>query len=62
MEQFQNQELEYVVDDYYDMTDFEDDDVLSRSRSSFSSDDTMDSDLEDDFDVVIVNLYICCAS
>ncbi|XP_051118059.1 uncharacterized WD repeat-containing protein C2A9.03-like isoform X1 [Andrographis paniculata] len=53
MEQFQNQELEYVVDDYYDVSDFEDDDddVSSRSRSSFSNDDSMDSDFEDDFDV-----------
>ncbi|KAL0392332.1 UNVERIFIED_CONTAM: putative WD repeat-containing protein C2A9.03 [Sesamum radiatum] len=52
MEQFQNQELEYVVDDYYDVTDFEDDDVTPRSgSSSFDDDDSMDSDFEDDFEL-----------
>ncbi|KAL2242258.1 uncharacterized WD repeat-containing protein C2A9.03 isoform X1 [Sesamum indicum] len=51
MEQFQNQELEYVVDDYYDVTDFEDDDVTPRSGSSSFDDDSMDSDFEDDFEL-----------
>lgn len=53
MEQFQNQELEYVVDDYYDVTDFEDDDVTPRSGSSSFDDDSMDSDFEDDFELVL---------
>ncbi|KAL0432718.1 UNVERIFIED_CONTAM: putative WD repeat-containing protein C2A9.03 [Sesamum latifolium] len=53
MEQFQNQELEYVVDDYYDVTDFEDDDVTPRSGSSSFDDDSMDSDFEDDFELGI---------
>lgn len=52
MEQFQNDELEYAVDDYYDITDFEDDDVSLRSRSSSIDDDSMNSDFEDDFELV----------
>jgi hypothetical protein len=50
MEQFQNQDLEYVVDDYYDITDFEDD-VSPRSGTSSIYDDSLDSDFEDDFDL-----------
>lgn len=56
MAQFQNQELEYVIDDeFYDMTDsaytssFEDND--SHSRTTFAA-DSMDSDCEDDFEQV----------
>ncbi|KAK6130647.1 hypothetical protein DH2020_035622 [Rehmannia glutinosa] len=51
MEQFQNHELEYVVDDYYDVSDFEDDDVSPRSASSSIDDDSMNSDVEDDFEL-----------
>ncbi|CAI9291643.1 unnamed protein product [Lactuca saligna] len=52
MAQFQNQELEYMIDDeYYDMTDFEhnhnnNNNHLQKSRAE----DSMDSDFEDDFD------------
>ncbi|KVH99500.1 hypothetical protein Ccrd_022265 [Cynara cardunculus var. scolymus] len=53
MAQFQNQELEYMIDDeYYDMTDFADSSVedtgnqLNRSCAA----DSMDSDFEDDFE------------
>lgn len=53
MEQFQNHELEYVVDDYYDITDFEDDNVSRRSGSSSFDDDSANSDFEDDFELVI---------
>lgn len=52
MEQFPNHELEYVVDDYYDITDFEDDSDSPRIGSSMD-DDSADSDFEDDFDLVI---------
>lgn len=52
MEQFPNHELEYVVDDYYDITDFEDDNDSPRIGSSMD-DDSADSDFEDDFDLVI---------
>lgn len=52
MEQFPNHELEYVVDDYYDITDFEDDSVLPRTGSSSTDDDSMDSDFEDDIELV----------
>ncbi|KAK6116124.1 hypothetical protein DH2020_008393 [Rehmannia glutinosa] len=51
MEQFQNHELEYVVDDYYDVSDFEDDDVSPRSASSSIDDDSVNSDVEDDFEL-----------
>lgn len=51
MEQFPNHELEYVVDDYYDITDFEDDSVSPRTGSSID-DDSMDSDFEDDIELV----------
>ncbi|KAG8369221.1 hypothetical protein BUALT_Bualt15G0128900 [Buddleja alternifolia] len=46
MEQFPNHELEYVVDDYYDVTDFSEDDDDDVSPSI--DDDSMDSDFEDD--------------
>ncbi|KAL2468077.1 Transducin/WD40 repeat-like superfamily protein [Forsythia ovata] len=51
MEHFQNNELEYVVDDYYDVTDFEDDDFSPRSASNSIDDDSIDSDFEDDFEL-----------
>ncbi|GFQ04439.1 uncharacterized WD repeat-containing protein c2a9.03 [Phtheirospermum japonicum] len=51
MEQFQNHELEYVVDDYYDASDFEDDNVSGRTASSSLLDDSMDSDFDDDFEL-----------
>ncbi|PIN24745.1 hypothetical protein CDL12_02537 [Handroanthus impetiginosus] len=52
MEHFPNHELEYIVDDYYDVTDFEDDDDVSpRSGSSSMNDDSPDSDFEDDFEL-----------
>ncbi|KAL2503811.1 Transducin/WD40 repeat-like superfamily protein [Abeliophyllum distichum] len=51
MEHFQNNELEYVVDDYYDVTDFDDDDFSPRSVSNSIDDDSMDSDFEDDFEL-----------
>lgn len=52
MEQFPNHELEYVVDDYYDVTDFEDDNNPPRSGSSSIDDDSVDSDFEDDLEFV----------
>ncbi|KAL3619720.1 hypothetical protein CASFOL_034632 [Castilleja foliolosa] len=51
MEQFQNHELEYVVNDYYDASDFEDDSVSRRSASSSLLDDSADSDFDDDFEL-----------
>ncbi|KAH6759008.1 Transducin/WD40 repeat-like superfamily protein [Perilla frutescens var. frutescens] len=51
MEQFPNHELEYVVDDYYDVTDFEDDNDSPRIGNSSSDDDSADSDIEDDFEL-----------
>ncbi|XWS21531.1 hypothetical protein CRYUN_Cryun30bG0062200 [Craigia yunnanensis] len=52
MEHFQNDYLEYVVDDYYDVNDFEHDDPFAepepqRDTAEF---DSVDSDFEDDFD------------
>ncbi|PSR99992.1 WD40 repeat, conserved site protein [Actinidia chinensis var. chinensis] len=47
MEQFQNHDLEYMVEDYYDMTDFEDD----TDSQSNGVDEALDSDFEDDFEL-----------
>ncbi|XP_054788704.1 uncharacterized WD repeat-containing protein C2A9.03 isoform X1 [Prosopis cineraria] len=52
MELFNNDDLDYVVDDYYDVPDFEDDDSFadscSQSNTRFHS---PDSDFEDDFEM-----------
>lgn len=53
MEQFPNHELEYAVDDYYDVTDFEDENDSPRIGISSTDDDSADSDFEDDFEMVI---------
>ncbi|EPS65228.1 hypothetical protein M569_09550 [Genlisea aurea] len=49
MEQFQNLELEYVDDDF---SNFENDFVSMGSGSDSADDDFMDSDFEDDFEVI----------
>ncbi|CAL5348744.1 unnamed protein product [Camellia sinensis] len=51
MAQFLNQDLEYMVDDYYDMTDFDDypfEDIESRRGGV---DESLDSDFEDDIEL-----------
>lgn len=53
MAQFQNQELEYTInDEYYDMADFDDRSSQFNNNHSQTScaEDSMDSDFEDDFD------------
>ncbi|KAA8538049.1 hypothetical protein F0562_027371 [Nyssa sinensis] len=51
MSQFQNHELEYMVDDYYDMTDFDDNNRFEATESQRNVvDESLDSDIEDDFD------------
>ncbi|KAL8226360.1 hypothetical protein R6Q57_016192 [Mikania cordata] len=53
MAQFQNQELEYMIDDeYYDMTHFADSSFEGNHNQSHRSiaADSMDSDFEDDFE------------
>lgn len=58
MEHFQNDDLEYVVDDYYyDMADFDDDDLLPDNEPQRNNDDSPDSDFEDDFETVIFILF-----
>lgn len=54
MAQFQNQELEYMIDDeYYDMTDFEHNNNNNNNHLQKNcAEDSMDSDFEDDFDQV----------
>ncbi|XP_002513893.3 uncharacterized WD repeat-containing protein C2A9.03 isoform X1 [Ricinus communis] len=47
MAQFHNDDLEYVVDDYYDVVDFEFDGPQVAPTHDF---DSIDSDFEDDFD------------
>ena len=49
MAQFLNDDLEYVVDDYNDFADFEDDPF--GDEQPFKN-DAFDSDFEDDFDLV----------
>ena len=52
MAQFQNHDLEYVVDDYYDMTDFEEDTLSETDPHIDSSVEGLDSDVEDNFEMV----------
>jgi len=52
MEHSQNQELEYTVDNYYDMTNFDDHQFEDSESLSDSVDDSLDSDFEDDFEQV----------
>lgn len=53
MAQFQNHELEYMVDDYYNTTDFEDNTPLEDTDSSHSNSvvDELESDFEDEFEL-----------
>ncbi|GLT78152.1 hypothetical protein SLA2020_496980 [Shorea laevis] len=48
----QNDGLEDVVDDYYDVTDFEHDDPFGEPEPQSDNDDfdSLDSDFEDDFE------------
>uniref|UniRef100_A0A5B7BMK4 Uncharacterized protein n=1 Tax=Davidia involucrata TaxID=16924 RepID=A0A5B7BMK4_DAVIN len=50
MAQFQNHELEYMVDDYYDMTDFDDNPIEDTESQRNGVDESSNSDIEDDFD------------
>ena len=54
MAQFQNDDLEYVVDDYFDMASFEDsDDPFAENQPRRNCDfECPDSDFEDDFEMV----------
>lgn len=54
MAQFQNDDLEYVVDDYFDMASFEDgDDPFAENQPQRNNDfESPDSDFEDDFEMV----------
>lgn len=54
MERFQNDDLEYIFDDYYDFDDFVHDDLFAepepwRDTADF---DSFDSEFEDDFESV----------
>ena len=51
MEHFQNDYLQYVVDDYYDVNDFEHDDPFAEPEPQRDNAD-FDSDFEDDFESV----------
>lgn len=53
MEQFTNDDLEFVNDDYFEFSDFEDDETFSSNVPHRTPDSgTPDSDSEDDFDTV----------
>ena len=47
MENFGNDFLDYLVDDYYDVADFDDGETQSSSDV-----ESLDSDFEDDFEMV----------
>lgn len=51
MAEFQNPDLEYVVDDYYDMTDFEEDSFSETDPLRNSPVESFDSDVEDNFEM-----------
>jgi len=51
MEHFNNDDLEYVVDEYYDVPDFAVEDTSSDIVPELTSD--VDSDFEDEFPTVI---------
>lgn len=60
MEHFQNDDLEYVTDDYYDVPDFEEDDPFSDDQSLKNDDiEDFDSDFEDEFELVCVVCLKC---
>lgn len=54
MENFGNDFLDYLVDeDYYDVANFDDDSSFGDDETQRSSDvDSLDSDFEDDFEMV----------
>ncbi|KAJ7959037.1 WD40 repeat [Quillaja saponaria] len=52
MAQFNNGDLDYVVGDYYDASDFEEDDPLADNEPQLNNDvEALDSDFEDDFEM-----------
>ncbi|KAL6969100.1 hypothetical protein U1Q18_042992 [Sarracenia purpurea var. burkii] len=51
MAHFQNQDLEYMGEDYYDMTDFEDNPFEDTESHMNDVDESLDSDFVDDFDL-----------
>lgn len=52
MENLGNDFLDYLVDDYYDVANFDDDSSFGDDESQRSSDvDSLDSDFEDDFEM-----------
>ncbi|GMH31401.1 hypothetical protein Nepgr_033244 [Nepenthes gracilis] len=51
MQHFLNNDIEYVIDDYYDMINFDGEPFSEGSPPKRSIDDPFDSDLEDDFDM-----------
>jgi hypothetical protein len=55
MAQFHNDDLEYVVDEFYDMSGFEDDDdelFAENEAERNNGSDALDSDFEDDLETV----------
>jgi hypothetical protein len=60
MEQFTNDDLEYVTDDYFEFSDFEDTETFSENvphRISDSDSNSHDSDFEEDFETVLFLQY-----
>lgn len=57
MDIFDNSDLEYVVDDFHGVSDFEDDEPFGEVDIKSETDtDFMDSDFEDDLE--LVGIYI----
>lgn len=58
MDRFNNDDLEYVVDDYFDSSDFEDQQTFSDNVPQHISDsDSHHSDFEDNFDTVTLSRH-----
>ncbi|XAR48572.1 hypothetical protein NMG60_11031438 [Bertholletia excelsa] len=51
MEQFPNYDLEYVIDDFYDMSDFDDDPFEGTESHRDGVGGSLDSEFEDDFEL-----------
>lgn len=61
MAHFQNDDLEYIADDYFDVPDFEEDDSFSDNQSVKNDNiHFLDSDFEDDFEIVRVFFSFHC--
>lgn len=52
MAYYQNDDLEFLVDDFYGINEFEEDTSFDNPSREKNGDETFDSDFDDDFDMV----------